>query len=185
MNRLFLTGPIGCGKSTAISRELGDSLKAAGGFLTLRQRDASGRVTGFTLEAPDGSRRGVFLDCSVPKAVTHPEVFSVLGAELLHSAVHYPFIVLDEIGGVEVLDDAFMAALEAVLQSDIPCIGVMKGLSPAGKMIRELDLDAQYLQAAEKLRSWMRQDKDTLLYECSQFDPQAAELVRQWKAKYL
>lgn len=36
MKRIFLTGPIGCGKSTLIRTVLGNSLSVAGGFVTLR-----------------------------------------------------------------------------------------------------------------------------------------------------
>ena len=46
--RLFLTGPIGCGKSTAIAAALGDRLPHCGGLLTRRHRDPWLR---FTLES--------------------------------------------------------------------------------------------------------------------------------------
>ena len=48
--RLFLTGPMGCGKSTAIAAALGNRLHDCGGFLTRRYREP---WLHFALETPD------------------------------------------------------------------------------------------------------------------------------------
>ncbi len=47
------------------------------------------------------------------------------------------------------LPEAFMDALMAVLQSDIPCIGVMKGPGPASNMIRKLGLGDACVERSE------------------------------------
>ena len=52
---LFLTGAIGNGKSTCIAEALGENLPKAGGFLTVRQRDDTGRAVAYWLKRPDGS----------------------------------------------------------------------------------------------------------------------------------
>ena len=110
----------------------------------------------------------------------HMEVFEGFAAALLDEAKRYDYVILDEIGGFEVLSDAFMAALMSLLESEIPCIGVMKGAGPASKMIQKLGLGEAYVQRAESLRQWMRQDENTLLYECSQFDPEGLRLAKEW-----
>ena len=185
MKNLFLTGPVGCGKSTSIAAALGENLQKAGGFLTVRQVDADGRAVAYWLRRPDGSDAQVIIDYSAKPYTMHPEVFEDLGIRLLEEARQYDYVILDEIGGFEVLSDAFLDALMAFLQSDIPCIGVMKGEGPASKMIQKLGLGDAYVQRAEALRRWMLHDERTQLYTCAQFDPEGLRLAREWVQEYV
>ena len=180
MKNLFLTGPVGCGKSTSIASALGENLPKAGGFLTVRQKDDTGRAVAYWLKRPDGSCGEIIIDYSAKPYTMHLEVFEDLGIRLVEEAKQFDYVILDEIGGFEVLSDAFLEALQRLLQSDIPCIGVMKGEGPASKMIQKLGLGEVYLQRAESLRQWMYQDADTVLYTCGQFDPEGLRLARQW-----
>ena len=185
VKNLFLTGPIGCGKSTSIAAALENHLEKAGGFLTVRQKDADGRAVAYWLKRPDGSDGQIIIDYSEKPYTMHLEVFENLGVQLLQEARQYDYVVLDEIGGFEVLSETFLDALMTLLQSDIPCIGVMKGEGPASKMIQKLGLGDVYVQKAEALRQWMRQDENTLLYECGQFDPEGRALAEKWTARYV
>ena len=180
MKNLFLTGPIGSGKSTSIAAALGAYLPKAGGFLTIRQRDDTGRAVAYWIKRPDGSDGQIIIDYSAKPYTMHLEVFEDLGVRLLEDAAQFGFVILDEIGGFELLSDTFLEALQKLLQSDIPCIGVMKGEGPASKMIQKLGLGDVYLQRAEALRQWMYQDADTLLYTCGQFDPEGLRLAQKW-----
>lgn len=184
MKNLFLTGPIGSGKSTAIANALGEKLSGAGGFLTVRQRDDTGRAVAYWLKRPDGSHGQVIIDYSRETYAMHMEVFETFGVRLLEEAQQFDYVILDEVGGFEVLCDGFSDALKALLASDIPCIGVMKGAGPASKMIRKLGLGDAYVQRADALRQWMRDDPDTLLYECTQFDPEGQRLARAWAERH-
>lgn len=175
--RLFLTGPIGCGKSTAILSAIGDTLPAFGGFLTRRNREEG---LSFTLESPDGSKKETFLDFPSGQPRLNTAVFDGLGRELLTG----DFLLLDEIGGVELLCPKFMAALEAVLKSDIPILGVIKGEGPASALIRHLELAEAYETAAHALRTYLREDENTLLYECKQYDEYAQLLAENWVKEY-
>ena len=177
---LFLTGPMGCGKSTAIARAVGETLPRFGGFLTKRVLGPDGHARSFCLESPDGTKRETFLDFSSGKPEVHLEVFQDLAASLLAGDV----LILDEIGGIELLCPEFSAALEAVLASDVPILGVMKGEAPAGALIRALGLTEEYETASEALRNRLRKDENTLLYECGQFDEQALRLARAWVKEY-
>ncbi len=173
--RLFLTGPIGCGKSTAIQGALGDKLPKCSGFLTRRYREPH---LHFTLESPDGANQETFLDFSTGKPEVNLKVFS---CTFLQGSV----LVLDEIGGIELLNPEFTAALEAVLKRNIPILGVIKGEGPAGALIETLGLTKEYELAASRLREYLRSDPDTLLYECGQFDEHARCLAEQWAEEYL
>ena len=185
MKNLFLTGSVGCGKSTSIATALGEALPKAGGFLTVRQVDGTGRAVAYWIKRPDGSDGQVIIDYSAKPYTMHLEVFEDLGIRLLEEAKQYNYVILDEIGGFEVLSDSFVEALMDLLQSDIPCIGVMKGAGPASKMIQKLGLGDAYVQKADALRCWMNKDENTLLYECGQFDPEGLRLAREWVAEHI
>lgn len=178
--RLFLTGPIGCGKSTAIEQALGNRLTRCGGFRTRRLPGPDGHPISFYLESPDGSERATFLDFSSGKPEIHMEVFAQLGVSLLDGKI----LVLDEIGGIELLCPEFMTALDSLIKSSIPVLGVMKGEGPAGSLVRALGLTREYEAAVSNLRKYLNQDKDSLLYECGQFDKTALLLARQWVEEY-
>lgn len=180
MKNLFLTGSVGCGKSTSIAAAMGDNLGKAGGFLTVRQKDETGRAVAYWLQKPDGTEKQCIIDYSARPYTMYQEVFEEQGVRLLEEALQYDYVILDEIGGFEVLSEKFMAALMTLLQSDIPCIGVMKGEGPANKMIQKLGLGEAYVSKADQLRRWMRHDEDTVLYECGQFDPEGLHLAHEW-----
>lgn len=172
---LFLTGPIGCGKSTAIANALGDRISQCGGFLTRRYREP---YLHFNLESPDGNLRETFLSFASGKPEVDLSVFS-------DSYLQGNILVLDEIGGIELLNPAFAAALESVLSGDIPILGVIKGEMSAGALIQKLGLTETYRFAAAKLRDQLCSDPDTLVYECTQYDENALHLVKRWMEVYL
>ena len=171
---LFLTGSIGCGKSTAITVALGEKITQCGGFLTRRYWDP---YLHFTLESPDGNVKNTFLDFASGKPEVDLAVFS-------ESYLQGKPIVLDEIGGIELLNSDFADALEVVLTSDTPIIGVIKGEGPAGALIDKLGLTEEYHWAAGKLRQQLYNDPNTLVYTCTQYDENALLLVRRWVEEY-
>jgi len=175
--RLFLTGPIGCGKSTAIAQALGERTQRCGGFLTRRYREPQ---LHFTLESPDGQYSETFLDFPDGKPRVNMDAFSQLGVALMKGDV----LVLDEIGGIELLDPNFAAALDTVLKSSIPILGVIKGDGPAGALVEALGLTEEYEHAVSRLREQLCSDTGTLVYKCGQFDEQALHLAEQWVKEY-
>ena len=189
---LFLTGPIGCGKSTAIANALGDRMTQCSGFLTRRHREP---YLHFTLETPDGRIQETFLDFSADAPEVDLDVFGKYSNLLLKPegnatpvcklARNDSAYILDEIGGIELLNPAFAAALESVLSGDIPILGVLKGEGPAGALIQKLGLTGEYELAVAKLRHQLRNDPNTLIYECTQYDEQAFRLVKRWMEVYL
>ena len=182
--RLFLSGMIGCGKSTVIRAALGDRFGQAAGFVTVRMFDEEGNVNGYQLCRPDGSDGQRILDYSEKPYRMFLQPFETLGVQLLREAEQAPFVLLDEIGGFEVLSTPFVAALERLLQSDRPIIGVMKAASNGGKLVQRLGLGEQFVENAERLRRLLQEDEDTLLYDCGQFDPKAAQLAGEWVARW-
>lgn len=184
--RLFLTGASGCGKSTMLQRALGERKRLSGGFLTLRDQDSQGRLHGFHLRSSDGSgHRYRFLDFTEPEPRLHLQVFSTIGVELLHQAARRPFAVLDEIGGIELLDERFVSALDRLFESGTPCIGVMKGPGPASMLIQRLELTEQYETAHRELYCFLKQDEDSMLVETTgRYDVRTRQLVERWVEAY-
>jgi len=176
---LFFTGPIGCGKSTAILSAIGDALPKFGGFLTIRKTDHMGRPARFVLTAPDGSKEFAFLDHLQTAPTLHPDVFQE-AIPLLRGS----YLVMDEIGGVELLCPQFRTALYAVLNSQVPIIGVIKGDGPAASMIRHMGLTDEYNHAATALRAHLASDTNTTIYPCKQYDPHALALAQAWVKEY-
>lgn len=172
--RLFLTGPIGCGKSTAIRQALGENLSKCGGFLTRRYREP---YLHFTLESPGGEHKKTFLDFAIGKPNVDLSVFS-------NVPLRGKCLILDEIGGIELLNSDFVSALESALNSDIPILGVIKGEGPAGSLIETLGLTEEYRQAVARLRQRLRNDPNTQVYECAQYDENALHLASQWVEEY-
>ena len=184
--RLFLTGPSGCGKSGMIYRELGELASRAGGFRTIRQRDESGAIVGFEICSADGyGPRDRFLDLTGEEPRIDLETVCWAGFDHLRRAPEHRFAVLDEIGGVELLDDRFMDEFARYLQSGQPCIGVMKGAGPAGKLVEMMGLTVRYELARRALYEHLRSDPDTLLLEMTGAgDENALNAVREWVAQY-
>lgn len=172
--RLFLTGPIGCGKSTAIETALGEKMNACGGFLTRRYREPH---LHFVLKSPDDTFCRTFLDFSPPQPDVDLSVFSQI-------PLQGNILVLDEIGGMELLCPEFSEALNKLLSTDTPILGVLKGEGPASAMIARLGLTMEYEQAAAQLRKRLYSDPDTLVYECGQFDETALTLAENWVKEY-
>ena len=184
--RLFLSGPSGCGKSTMIRKELGERIRRAGGFVTQRERDENGRVCGFEIRSADGyGPRDRFLDLTGETPRIDLEVFSGVGRDYLRRAREQKFAVLDEIGGVELLNERFMDELARYLSGTQPCIGVMKGPGPAGKLVEMMGLTVRYELARRALYEHLRNDPNTLLLEMnSRDDLQVLDAVREWVAQY-
>lgn len=178
--RLFLTGPIGCGKSTAIAQGLGDRRGALGGFVTLREGPAH-RPERFWLEPTGARERAVFLDLTGEKPRIDLSAFSGLGVRSLQNGP----LLLDEIGGIELLCPEFLEALEKALTGDTPVLGVIKAPWASLALARCLELTEEYLAAADRLRRLLEQDDRTEIYTCGTFDPQARALAELWARKYL
>ena len=175
--RLFLTGPSGCGKSTLLRHTLQDRLSAAGGFVTNRQTDEAGRPLYFYLQRANGiGNPEIFLDLRSAPPRKNSQPFTETAVRLLREPA--PFYLLDEIGGMELLLPEFQAALDAFLTSDVPCIGVLKGLPNSRTLQSTANLPEAYLQAAAQLHLKLESMPHTAIVEYS--DPAAIAAVTQW-----
>ena len=127
----------------------------------------------------------MFLDLSGPTPQLDMEVFSHLGVSLLEQAAVYPFVIFDEIGGIELLCPEFVASLDRLLSSDVPIIGVLKGEGPASAMVSRLGLTKEYEDAIHALRNRLSQDTHTKIYHYDQVDSHVlSSLTARWVKEY-
>lgn len=189
---LFITGPSGCGKTTLIKNELGSAALYAGGFITKKEYDSEGKVLSHNLYPASalidttGYEGMRFLDCSVTPPTHDNEVFRGEGARILREVGYYPFTILDEIGGFEILVPQFRTVLEDVLNNDKPIIGVLKDAKSAEALKKYVGLSDRFSMSTDNLRRVLAADKDTSIVTMhGRSDIFAKRAVRQWIKEYI
>lgn len=123
MPKILLQGRPGAGKTT-LARVVAEALKARGftvsGFVTEEIRDA-GRRAGFSIEA-FGGERGVLahVDRAGGPRVGRYGVDVATFERIALATLEHPadVVVVDEIGKMELLSDAFRAAVTAIMGQD-------------------------------------------------------------------
>ena len=189
---LFLIGPAGAGKTALLRELLGDRLAMAGGLVTRPVRSASGFLLGCEL-APAAALAGVegleaqrFLFFTETGSKTDNEVYRSYGVRLLQEAVWYPYALLDELGGFELIIPQFRAALEALLGQELPIIGAVKTPQEAELFRQYLGLGERFTAQAERLHLELAQDENTLLLDVEALGQDAArEAVQRWIDSFL
>lgn len=161
---LFLEGPIQMGKSTLLRELLSPYKDMIGGFASQRMLNDDGRTIGYrigpadstTLTIPFTEGRdlpGVFrIIHEDGNSEKFPEIFDTYGIELLDAAKGKKLILLDEIGGAELLNTGFREALYDVLAGETPCIGVIKLNSKASFMSKTAGYSSTVAEYNARLR---------------------------------
>lgn len=136
MKNLLICGMPGCGKSTVILNELkkNELLPECGGFRTARILSQEGVLRGFSQFYASEDRETVLItDDDVPNMFLNfrrnpplvPEVFCDFTVKSLEDP-DKRIIVLDEMGGNELLIPSVYKAFIGILKDSRPCIGVLK-----------------------------------------------------------
>ncbi len=139
---ILLTGPPGCGKTTAIRRVLEQLKIDAHGFFTQEMRE-DGRRVGFKLITLDG-REGVLAhteiggESRVGKYGVDLSVMEGLAVEAIRKGIAAgTLIVIDEIGPMELLSASFRSVVIEALEAGLPLLGtIMRRRAPFADRIK-------------------------------------------------
>jgi len=187
---LFLEGPIQEGKSTLIRSLIRGRIPQIGGFSSQRLLDDKGKTVGFRIAPPEEALAltaryspeltDVFLYFGGEKTVVKPEIFADTAVKYLRQRKGKKLILLDEIGGVELLDPNFRRELYDTLKSDIPCLGVLKLEASNRNMCEGAKLSSSCTSFQIQLRSDLTNnlDADIIPFERKSTDLAANKVKR-------
>ena len=149
------------------------------------------RPTGFALSPAaaaggvEGFTPALYLDCRQFPPLKDHEVFRALGVRLLDEASWYPFALLDELGGYELIIPEFRTALERLLGSGLPCVGALRSAEDAELLRALLGLSERYPAQHRRFLDTLRRDGDTRLFELREDNvDDARRLLARWAAEY-
>ena len=189
---LFLSGPAFSGKSRLIRTLLGSSLQAAGGFCTELSTAPDGSVLGCSLMpaamagGAEGFEKELFLDLRSFPPTHDSEVFRQTGTRLLKEAEWYPFAVVDEIGGIDLIIPQFRLVLDGLLASPLPLLGVVKTAEDAEQMRRMLGPGERFSAFSARLHGMLQEDADTEIITVTEdAEKEAGAAVAAWIAEYV
>lgn len=169
---LFLEGPIQEGKSTLLREVLKPYMAHTGGFASQRLIAPDGTTQAyrigpasetaltapFDINVPGGSN-GIFrINRNERGSDKFPEVFDTDGVRYLTETEGKKVILLDEIGGAEMLSEPFMSALCRLLAGTVPCIGVLKRYENAAFMSKTAGYNDTMASLNNKLRQKIKNE---------------------------
>lgn len=162
---LFIEGSSQTGKSSAILECIQPFIDVTGGFLSQRLIE-NGETKAFCLipaqtafssiaeyhpEIPN-----IFLESISGKWEKNNDIFTNEGVKLLTNISGKQLIVMDEIGGMELLSDRFREKIYEVLAGSTACIGVIKSHKNKSLMQKNVELDQRYSVLYEKLYEYIK-----------------------------
>ena len=186
---LFLSGPAFCGKSGLIRQTLGRKLQAAGGFCTELSAAEDGSLLGCSpmpaamAGGAEGYEKELFLDLRTDPIRHDSEVFRGTGVRLLEEALYYPYAVLDEIGGMDLIIPQFRTALDALLSSELPILGVVKTKEECEGLRRLLGPGERFSAFWDRLYGMLYRDPNTCVIEIGADAEEARDALKAWAAE--
>lgn len=176
------------GKSTTVQKALKPYTQGVAGFVVQRVWQAD-EIVGYKANAVRGTLPGI----DEAYAPGMEGLFLLRGkqnVQVLVNAINLAkqycqeppckVVLLDEIGGLELLTPNFMEPLYAILNLCKPCVGVLKAEENLKHTCSRLGLGPEYLQAHHKLAQFIMQ-KGRLLT----LAPQNRAMVEEQLALYL
>ena len=121
--KVLITGKPGSGKTTLLKRLAGRLGERGGGMITGEIRE-QGRRVGFYIEDLNSGRREIFAHINFPKNYrvgkygVNLKILDEIGVESIRHALRQrEFVLIDEIGPMELYSQAFIQAVEDAFSS--------------------------------------------------------------------
>lgn len=159
MRKVFLTGEVGVGKTTVLTKVLGLFSGSHGGFRTERCPEGYKIV-----DIQTGSESPIATVDERGSLKSRPQGFEKIGVRAINRAsVSEDLIVMDELGFLELGAPRFQEAVFAALRSPQPVLGVLrKGRNSFLDRIRELD-NVEVIEVREDNREGLPEELAQLL----------------------
>lgn len=191
MKNLFFEGRSESGKTSLILKGLGEDIRRAGGFCTMRLRYPDGRIAGYrAIEAarmtgPDEEYKdnsdNVFIIFLPDRRILDESVFTRFASKVLEEADKKPFTVMDEFGGIEVADREFVRMVCRTVASGVPVIGVIKTRQSALHLFQSRGTAKNCIENYDALRSFI-EGTDSVIVNIDEIGlEEASKLVKEWK----
>ncbi|NLL36135.1 MAG: hypothetical protein GX256_01280 [Fretibacterium sp.] len=177
---LFLEGPSGVGKTSLLLGEMGELRREAGGFLTQRLTQ-NGKTRGFRLSSPRFSALSSLLmpsgasdvfiwrrEASGKPSEWREEPFLKAERTLLRGHEGWRLVLLDEIGGCDLLVPVFRERILSLLKGEVPCLGVFKAPYNAIRTAHNLRLDPSFQEIYTNFRALLLADPRIELAEMTE-----------------
>ena len=168
--KLFLQGRSGVGKSRLLRETLDPYTEAVAGF-TVQRLTLNGEVVGFRAVAiesgfPPGEAEyiqemsGVFILRGQQNVPALEE--AILRIEEESHKSRRKLVLLDEIGGIELVSDIFMDTLNRLLSGGKPCCGVFKSHENLAHTASILKLGEEYAYRSKMLAARLEEAGELL-----------------------
>jgi len=167
---LFLQGRSGVGKSRLLRETLVPYTGAVAGF-TVQRLTQNGELVGFRAASIEGGfppgeaeytqkTAGVFILRGRQNVPVLEE--AILRAEEESRKSRRKLVLLDEIGGIELVSDVFMDTLNRLLSGGKPCCGVFKSHENLAHTASILRLGEEYLSRSKLLAARLEEAGELL-----------------------
>jgi len=126
VNKIFLTGKTGLGKTAIIEEVLKRTSLSYGGFQT-KAYLKEGKLVGFKIVDLVTKKEEIIALLSETGIIINPEGFERLGVEAIKRGMEEKkLIIMDELGFMELAAPNFQNKVWEALRNDKPVLGVMK-----------------------------------------------------------
>ncbi|AKB57390.1 NTPase [Methanosarcina barkeri] len=159
MLKIAVTGSPGIGKSTVVAKAAEKLANQPGfkiGGIQTAEIRKEGRREGFSIMDLATGKTGVLGSIRgsgprVGKYHVNLEDLEKIGANALRSALECDLIVIDEVGPMELKSEAFVSAVEVVLESNKPVLAVLHR-SSSHHLVQRMRKEFEVLMVNEKNR---------------------------------
>ncbi len=161
---LFLQGQIRIGKSSILLESLNSVAPFVSGFMTQRLIE-NGKIVGYRAVVVNG----VLYPLEIPYKPELDSVFLLKGEQNIcrlekvisqaEQNIQNPLVkivLLDEIGGIELISNQFMDILKRIISGSKPCLGVIKSGEKLAHTAASLNLKHEYTLLHKDLEETIR-----------------------------